>query len=345
MVEPKLDGCSVAIVYVNGSRHGLATRGDGTNGEDITHNVDLIDGVPDFIEGAPQVLEVRGEVVMTKEQFEEASRNRENSTGDAFKNPRNATAGVLNTDVDKRKYDARMTFFAFDTHGFEDMEPEAEQYALNQMGFTTAEELAVDTGRGARVLFTSIQAAVQAVTEIASNRDAFPCGIDGAVVKVADAARRKHLGFSSRAPKWATAFKFPAERVTTTIEDIEVSVGKSGRMGLRARVTPVDVDGSTVSYATLHNPKFILGKGIAIGDTVTLYKAGDIIPAIDELVTGSASVPWTPPETCPRCDTEWDVSENGLIWKCETPGCSLVGWLTYAASRDVLDIDLSLIHI
>lgn len=334
-VEVKLDGLAIRAEYVNGQRTLVATRGDGTTGEDITAQASGITGLPDTLT-EPWTLEVRGEVYMTDADFETANINRVASGKPAFVNPRNATAGTLrNSD---RDYHAPMSFAAYDASG-----PAVDAWddhrdrmaAIHRVGLTTAASLQpalepVTTGPDALAL----------IDRIGQIRPTLGFPIDGAVVKAASLTTRDNLGAVSRTPRWAVAFKYPADVATTVLRDIEVAVGRTGRITLRAVLDPVFVGGTTITYATMHNPAFVTDGDFRLGDTVYVYRAGDVIPrvsAVNLAARQPASAPWTPPAVCPACQQPWDTSS--ILWRCHTPECSTVGRIEYAVSRDVLDVD------
>lgn len=338
VVEVKLDGMAVRAEYKRGQLALVATRGDGLTGEDVTAQAKDIAGLPSKLQ-RPLDLEVRGEVFMTNADFDVANANRVQSGKPAFVNPRNATAGTLrNRDLG---YHAPMTFAAYDVSGQEvdDLDSHVGRMSIAfDLGVGVAAELlkhlkpALTTG-----LISTAEAALEfidAINEVRSELD-FP--IDGAVVKVDSMAARERLGAASQTPRWALAFKYPADVATTILRDIEVSVGRTGNMSLRAVLEPVFVGGTTVTYATLHNPKFVTDAGFGIGDTVYVYRAGDVIPRVSAVAARGEGTRWVPPINCPSCGENWDHTSQ--VWRCRTPECSIVGRIDYAASRDVLDID------
>lgn len=334
VVEVKLDGLAVRAEYRKGRLFLVATRGDGTTGEDVTAQCSSILGLPQTLTEAID-LEVRGEVYMTDANFEDANTNRVASGKTAFVNPRNATAGTLrNTDL---AYSAPMSFAAYDASG-----PTTDKFDehLDLMAFIL--KLGIRTAQS--LLETSSTADVKSITadieRIAVLRPQLGFPIDGAVVKVSSVSRREALGALARTPRWAVAFKYPADVASTVLKDIEVAVGRTGRISLRAVLEPVFVGGTTITYATLHNPKFITDADFRIGDTVYVYRAGDVIPRVSAVDTSrrkADSRPWTAPEVCPNCQEPWD--KDSLLWRCRTAACSIAGSIEYAASRDALDID------
>ncbi|MFE5239061.1 MULTISPECIES: NAD-dependent DNA ligase LigA [unclassified Streptomyces] len=342
-VEPKLDGLAVAARYRRGRLDQLITRGDGTAGEDVSHAIGTVLGLPERL-GAPETLEVRGEILMTNEQFEQANTVRTGHGAAPFANPRNGAAGTLRAK--DRPYRVEMTFFAYGALALPDSGELAEALA----GLPHSEVLervaglgvhtAADTAVAPRVVTTAeeVQAGVE---EIAALRASLPFGIDGIVIKADLAADQRDAGSGTRAPRWAIAYKLPAVEKVTRLLGVEWNVGRTGIIAPRAVLEPVEIDGSTVSYATLHNPADITRRDLRLGDQVMVYKAGDIIPRIEapvaHLRTGDEK-PVEFPEVCPQCGSEIDMSEQR--WRC-TRGrdCRLVASVAYAAGRDQLDIE------
>ncbi|MET9592760.1 NAD-dependent DNA ligase LigA [Streptomyces sp. NPDC006516] len=342
-VEPKLDGLAVAARYRQGRLEQLITRGDGTAGEDVSHAIGTVLGLPDRL-GAPETLEVRGEILMTDEQFEQANTVRTEHGAAPFANPRNGAAGTLRAK--DRPYRVEMTFFAYGALALPDSGeltgtlaelPHSEVLELVAgLGVHTAADSAV----APRVVTTAeeVQAGVE---EIAARRASLPFGIDGIVIKADLAADQRDAGSGTRAPRWAIAYKLPAVEKVTRLLGVEWNVGRTGIIAPRAVLEPVEIDGSTVSYATLHNPADITRRDLRLGDHVMVYKAGDIIPRIEapvaHLRTGDEK-PIEFPETCPRCGSEIDTSEQR--WRCtQGRACRVVASVSYAAGRDQLDIE------
>lgn len=340
-VEVKLDGLAVRAVYKDGSLVLAATRGDGRTGEDITAQVTRSPGIT----GLPARLdrnwsgEIRGEVYMTDTDFETANDNRVAAGGAPFKNPRNATSGALRA-VD-RGYEAPMSFAAYaisgdDVDGNPDLDNHVARMGFAQaIGFTTAASITPTSYRGA----DSAADAKAAIVEIKAARASLGFPIDGAVITYNGDSDRAAVGEGSRHPKWALAWKYPAEEGTSSILGIETAIGRTGRITLRARIEPTFVGGTTVTYATLHHPGFVREQNLGIGSRVVVVRAGDVIPRVTAAIGDQPDdvTPWEPPATCPQCGGEWDKSS--LLWRCHTPECSVVGRVTYAGQRDVLDID------
>ncbi|WSD31045.1 NAD-dependent DNA ligase LigA [Streptomyces sp. NBC_01750] len=343
-VEAKLDGLAIAARYENGRLARLITRGDGSAGEDVSHAIGTVIGLPDRL-AEPVTLEVRGEVLMTTEQFEQANTVRTEHGGSPFANPRNGAAGTLRAK--DREYTVEMTFFGYGVLPLPASDPDLAKRMgewphselmtyVAGLGVHTAETTAV----APRTLkaFDEVQARID---EIAALRPGLPFGIDGIVIKADRAADQAAAGSGSRAPRWAIAYKLPAVEKVTTLLGVEWNVGRTGAIAPRAVLRPVEIDGSTVSYATLHNPADITRRDLRIGDQVMVYKAGDIIPRIEapvaHLRTGDEQ-PIVFPQVCPQCGSDIDTSEQR--WRCvRGRNCRLVASVSYAAGRDQLDIE------
>ncbi|MFF2851909.1 NAD-dependent DNA ligase LigA [Streptomyces sp. NPDC058001] len=343
-VEAKLDGLAIAARYTGGRLQQLVTRGDGTAGEDVSHAIGTIEGLPDEL-AEPVTVEVRGEVLMTTAQFEHANTVRTAHGGQPFANPRNAAAGTLRAR--DRVYTVPMTFFGYGLLPLADTGAElAEQLGALahselmdravQFGVNTTAATAVPgttAGTGEEVLVR--------VLEIAALRGELPFGIDGIVIKADMAADQRAAGSGTRAPRWAIAYKLPAVEKITRLLGVEWNVGRTGIIAPRAVLEPVEIDGSTITYATLHNPADITRRGLRLGDHVMVHRAGDVIPRIEAAVahlrTGGEQ-PIAFPEVCPQCGAGIDTGEQR--WRCENGrNCHLVAALSYAAGRDQLDIE------
>ncbi|MFF2779164.1 NAD-dependent DNA ligase LigA [Streptomyces sp. NPDC058052] len=339
-VEPKLDGAAVAARYRDGRLTQVVTRGDGAHGEDVSHVVGSVVGLPERL-AEPVTFEVRGEVLFTHEQFETAQEVRAAHGGAPFANPRNAVAGTLRAK--DRPYRLEMTFWAYGA-------VELDGGSFLPAGATHAEVLAAvagagvmttaDTPAGLHVVDT-VAEAQERVDAIGALRAGLPFGIDGVVVKANSAAEQAEAGLGSRFPYWAIAYKLSAVERQTVLRDVVWEVGRTGVLAPTAVLDPVEIDGSTVSRATLHNPADIARRGLHLGDTVTVYKAGDIIPRVQAPVVelrpeGAGPVPL--PAACPNCGGDIDKSQER--WRCaKGAGCALAPLIEYAAGRDVLDID------
>ncbi|WP_434975563.1 NAD-dependent DNA ligase LigA [Streptomyces mesophilus] len=343
-VEPKLDGLAIAARYADGRLTRLITRGDGTAGEDVSHGIDSIEGLPAQL-AQPYTMELRGEVLMTTAQFEEANEVRTAHGGEPFANARSASAGSLRAK--DRPYKVRMLFFGYGAIPTPDTdEPLAEELRtlphselmarVAALGVHTADATEVP-GRAV----TTVEQVQRRIEEIGALRAELPFGIDGIVIKADLAADQQDAGFGTRAPRWAIAYKLPAVEKITRLVGVEWNVGRTGVIAPRAELEPVEIDGSTVTYATLHNPADITRRDLRIGDQVMVYKAGDIIPRIEapvaHLRTGEER-PIEFPEVCPQCGSGIDTSEQR--WRCERGrNCHLVASLSYAAGRDQFDIE------
>ncbi|MGW1733432.1 NAD-dependent DNA ligase LigA [Streptomyces sp. NPDC001999] len=342
-VEPKLDGLAVAARYRSGRLERLITRGDGTAGEDVSHAIGTVVGLPEQL-GEPVTIEIRGEILMTNEQFEQANTVRTEHGGAPFANPRNGAAGTLRAK--DRPYTVEMTFFAYgalplpESGELTDTLAELPHSEVLEYVAGLGVHTAADTDVAPRTV-TTVEEVQARVEEVAALRASLPFGIDGIVIKADLAADQREAGSGTRAPRWAIAYKLPAVEKVTRLLAVEWNVGRTGIIAPRAVLEPVEIDGSTVSYATLHNPADITRRDLRLGDRVMVYKAGDIIPRIEapvaHLRTGDEK-PIVFPETCPQCGSEIDTGEQR--WRCvRGRDCRLVASISYAAGRDQLDIE------
>ncbi|MFG2947832.1 NAD-dependent DNA ligase LigA [Streptomyces adustus] len=343
-VEPKLDGLAVAARYTEGRLSRLITRGDGTAGEDVSHAIGTIEGLPRTL-AEPVTVEVRGEVLMTVAQFEHANEVRTAHGGQPFANPRNAAAGTLRAK--ERAYTVPMTFFGYGLLPRPDTDP-ALAARLGELAHSDlmalSAELGVHTTAATEVPGVVADTAEQVlarVAEIAALRAGLPFGIDGIVVKADLAADQQAAGSGSRAPRWAIAYKLPAVEKITRLIEVEWNVGRTGIIAPRGVLEPVEIEGSTITYATLHNPADITRRDLRLGDHVMVHRAGDVIPRIEapvaHLRTGDERTIEFP-SVCPRCGSAIDTSQER--WRCEQGrNCHLVASLAYAAGRDQLDIE------
>ncbi|OFT68365.1 DNA ligase (NAD(+)) LigA [Corynebacterium sp. HMSC05C01] len=341
LTELKIDGLSIDLIYENGELTRAATRGDGTTGEDITANARVIEDIPHKLTGdAPAFLEVRGEVFIRPEDFPELNELRQKEGGKPFANPRNTAAGGLRQknpeDVKKRKL--RMI-----CHGIgarEGFNPATQHEAYEKLA-----EWGLPVSEYTRRAETADDV-LKAVKYWGEHRNDAIHEMDGLVVKVDSVAEQRGLGATSRAPRWAIAYKYPPQEVTTKLLDIEVSVGRTGRATPYAVLEPVFVSGSTVSMATLHNQHEVKRKGVMIGDTVVVRKAGEIIPEVlgpvADLRDGTERE-FVYPENCPACGTKLAPAKEGdADWRCpNTRSCpaQLATRLEYIASRGAFDIE------
>ncbi|MFD4527034.1 NAD-dependent DNA ligase LigA [Streptomyces sp. NPDC058470] len=343
-VEPKLDGLAIVARYTRGRLTRLITRGDGTAGEDVSHAIGTIEGLPDVL-AEPVTVEVRGEVLMTTAQFEHATEVRTAHGGQPFANPRGASAGTLRAK--DRAYTVPMTFFGYGLLPL----PDTEEALATRLGeFAHSELMAQAAGFGVNTTATtavpgtiadSVEQVLARVQEIAALRAELPFGIDGIVIKADLAADQQAAGSGSRAPRWAIAYKLPAVEKITRLLEVEWNVGRTGIIAPRAVLEPVEIDGATITYATLHNPADITRRDLHLGDHVMVHRAGDVIPRVEapvaHLRTGEEQ-PIVFPEVCPRCGSGIDSSEQR--WRCANGrNCHLVASLSYAVGRDQLDIE------
>ncbi|WP_407697720.1 NAD-dependent DNA ligase LigA [Streptomyces kaniharaensis] len=332
-VEPKLDGLAVAARYRSGRLTQVLTRGDGLAGEDITHAADAVLGLPVQL-AEPLDIELRGEVLLTHEQFEQANAVRTAHGATPFAHPRSGAAGTLRAK--DRPYRVELTFFAYSALGLPGLGHADLLARLAELGANTA----VTTDAAPRRCATLAEAQ-QRIDEIAALRAALPFGIDGVVVKADAVADQEEAGSGSRAPRWAVARKLQAQHKVTRLLAVEWNVGRTGIIAPRAVLEPVVIDGVTVTYATLHNPADIERRGLMIGDQVFVYRAGDVIPRVEAPLVDERTGDEQPiafPEVCPRCGDAIDTSEQR--WRCvRGRGCQAVASVIYAAGRDQLDIE------
>ena len=348
--EPKFDGLSVEVVYEDGEYVRAATRGDGIEGDDVTEQVRTIRSVPDRLRGDPPArLAVRGEVYMPLDAFETYNDELVERGEEPFANPRNAAAGTLRqldpAVVAERPLDA----FFFDVLAWEsereatsDTEPAEDGHPRPERHWTQLDAFdSLGLRRTDRVeLVDDIEAAIEYRDRTLADRDDLNYEIDGVVIKVDDREACEALGSTSRAPRWAFAYKFPPRTATTTIEAVTVQVGRTGRLTPVAELEPVDVGGVTVSRATLHNPAEIEALGVNVGDRVRIYRAGDVIPYVPEVVEKRSEGTYSFPETCPICDAP--VERDGPLAFCTAGlGCpaQLERAIEHWARRDALDIE------
>ena len=336
-VEPKVDGLSVALEYVDGVFVRGATRGDGTVGEDVTENLKTIPAIPMTIQNAPARLIVRGEVYMPKKSFEKLNAQQELEGKSLFANPRNAAAGSLRQLDPKIAAKRGLDILIFNV-----------QLADGVDFVTHSDSLEYLRGLHFKVVPfwklsdpMQVQDQVMAINEM---RQEFTCDIDGAVVKVDSLALRDQLGETAKFPKWAVAYKYPPEIKPTVVEKIVVQVGRTGVLTPKAVVRPVRLAGTTVTNATLHNQEFITQRDIRVGDTVNIRKAGEIIPEIldvDMSKRPSDAVAYHMPDTCPICGAPTKKDEDGAFIRCTGAECpaQLSRNIAHFVSRDAMDID------
>lgn len=336
-VEPKVDGLSVALEYENGRFVRGATRGDGSVGEDVTENLKTIRSIPMVLEGAPKRLIVRGEVFMPKKSFERLNARQEAEGKPLFANPRNAAAGSLRQLDPKIAAQRGLDIMVFNVQLAEGVNFQTHQESLEflqKLQFKVISWAALSNADEIK----------QQVLSINENRDQLTCDIDGAVIKVNDLAVREALGTTAKFPKWAVAYKYPPEIKPTVVEDIVVQVGRTGVLTPKAVVKAVRLAGTAVTNATLHNQDFITERDIRVGDTVSIRKAGEIIPEILEVDLSkrpSWSVPYRLPSRCPVCGAKTVKDEDGAFLRCTGVACpaQLSRNIAHFVSRDAMDID------
>jgi len=338
VVEPKFDGLSVALEYVNGVYTRGSTRGDGVTGEDVTLNIGTIRSVPKTLKDPVPFLEVRGEVYMSDESFTKLCERQELLEEKPFKNPRNAAAGSLRQKDPKITAQRELDIYVFNIQVIEGDSGAITNHhdalrRLEELGFVVS-PLYCHSG--------DIETVIEKIREIGDQRGTFPYPIDGAVVKVDDFAQRTALGSTAKFPRWAEAYKYPPEEKETTLLDIEVAVGRTGVLTPTGVFEPVFLAGTTVSRATLHNQDFISEKDIRIGSKVVIRKAGEIIPEVVSVVSNpEESVPYKLPSICPSCGEEITRLEGEAAVRCTNPQCpaQILRNLIHFASRDAMDIE------
>ncbi|TVR16691.1 MAG: NAD-dependent DNA ligase LigA [Balneolaceae bacterium] len=338
-VELKFDGASIRLRYENGSFVLGATRGDGFKGDDITPNLKTVRDIPLSVnDGFPEVFEIRGEAYMEKEAFIRLNENREEQGLQPFANPRNSTAGSLKMQDPREVARRPIRFFAFDL--LIDERDENRTHAqkmdfLRNMGFPVCDHFHV---------CDSIDDVIKTVSSWDDLRSTLPYETDGVVIKVNEERYYEELGSTSKFPRWAIAYKFEAEQVVTILESITLQVGRLGKITPVAELKPVQLAGTTVKRASLHNEDEILRKDIRPGDSVVVEKAGEIIPQVVQVVNAdreNRSEPFNMPENCPACGEKLEKFEGEVDWRCVNPQCppQVRERLAHFASRDAMDIE------
>jgi DNA ligase (NAD+) len=357
VVEPKIDGVAINLRYDKGALTCGATRGDGTTGDDITANLRTIRSIPTRLRAVhpeagrlakviPELLEARGEVYLTKTGFQKLNAQRRAAGEEPFANPRNAAAGSLKQldprIVAKRPLDVILSGLGRVQGGDEEPPQHDEMLGwLKGLGFKTP----------GRVWHCRTADELEAaIGELDKARESFPYGTDGAVVKLNSYAQRERLGFTAKAPRWAIAYKYAAEQAETVLKGVTVQVGRTGALTPVAELEPVLLAGSTISRATLHNEDYIRQKDIRVGDTVTIEKAGEVIPAVVDVVltrrTGKEA-PFRFPRTCPECGSRVSRAaglaegDEGVVWRCLNPDCpaQVRGRIEHWCARAAMDIE------
>lgn len=335
--ELKIDGLSVSLRYEDGNFVRGATRGDGTVGENITENLKTVRSVPIKLK-EPMNIEVRGECFMPKRSFVQLNQDREAEGKDIFANPRNAAAGSLRQLDSKITAKRNLDTFLYTVADFGPMQAKTQYDALEEL-----EKIGFHTNREKR-LCHSIDEVWSYIEEYHDKRVDLPYEIDGIVIKVNEFSLQDQLGFTVKAPRWAAAYKFPPEEVETLIENIEWTVGRTGVVTPTAIMTPVRVAGTTVSRASLHNGDYIKLKDIRLKDTVLIYKAGDIIPEVSQVVLDKRpkdSEEYQLPTHCPVCGSELVHLDEEVALRCINPKCpaQMKEGLNHFVSRNAMNID------
>ncbi len=335
--ELKIDGLAVSLKYVNGRFVQGLTRGDGTTGENITENLKTIHAIPLTIK-EPLSIEVRGEAYMPRKSFVSLNEQKEQNGEQLFANPRNAAAGSLRQLDSKLTAKRKLDIFLYSVNDLTEIEADSQSEALNnldELGFKTNKE---------RETFDDIEGVLSFISKWTEQRNNLSYDIDGIVIKVDDLSQQEELGFTQKSPRWAIAYKFPAEEVLTTLTDIELSIGRTGVVTPTAILEPVKVAGTTVSRASLHNEDLIHEKDIRIGDKVVIKKAGDIIPEVVKSIAEERSDDseiYHMPTHCPSCEHELVRIEGEVALRCINPKCSaqLVEGMIHFVSRQAMNID------
>jgi len=336
IVEHKIDGLSAILSYENGIFNLGATRGNGRIGEDVTKNLKTIGSIPLKLNEKVD-LEIRGEVFIKKDDFEKLNKRRLDNDKEAFANPRNAAAGSIRQLDPSIAASRPLSFLPYSLIRYENLEISTHLEALNYMkklGFKNNWYKKAE----------DIDEVIEICNEWVDKRDKLDHEIDGMVVKVNDFTLREKLGSTSKSPRWAIAFKFPAQKKTTTVEDIRISVGRTGALTPTAILSPVEVDGSTVSRATLHNEDELKRKDVRIGDKVLIQKAGDIIPEVIKVIKDKrdgSEKEFEMPDNCPVCGSEAVREEGKAVLRCTNIACPAQRResILHFVSRDAMNID------
>ncbi len=337
VVEEKIDGLSLALRYEDGKLIQAITRGDGAQGEDVTENARVIDDVVQELVDAPKYFEIRGEVYMTRENFLATNERQEKLGLKIFANPRNCAAGTLRQLDNRIVRERKLSMFVFNLQKVNGMEIPNHVAAYDFM-----------KRNGIKIIHDykvckTFEEVWQAIEKIGRRREKLDYDIDGAVVKVNDFAQRETLGATSKFPRWAVAYKYPPDERETILRKIELSVGRTGRVTPTAIFDAVSLNGTRVERATLHNQDFIDGLDVRIGDTIRVYKSGEIIPrvsGVDISKRPENSVPYKIPDTCPICNHKLEREETAVDYRCVNPNCpaQLENHLLNFAGRNAMDI-------
>lgn len=333
-VETKIDGLSVSLEYEKGKLIRGSTRGDGFVGEDVTENLKMVDGIPEFLT-TDDTFEVRGEVYLPRKEFESINNKLEEAGKQILANPRNAAAGTLR-QLDSRLVKQRnLSIFVFNLQKGKKFKTHSESIEyIKNTGIKTIEYIKVCVGE---------DEVLNAIEEIGNLRDGLPYDIDGAVVKINDLKIREEAGTTVKVPKWAVAYKYPPEQKETKLTNIKVQVGRTGQVTPMAILNPVRLAGSVISKTTLHNFDYVKEKDIKIGDTVVIQKAGDVIPEVISVVKSKRTgneVEYEIPKVCPVCGEELEKINDEVALRCTNNECpaQIFRSLVHFASRDAMDI-------
>lgn len=334
LVQPKYDGLALSLIYENGKLVRAVTRGDGNTGEDVTRNTYSISGIPQEIDNSVEYLEVRGEVLMFKSDFKDLNRKQESLGKKKFVNPRNAAAGSLrqlDSSITKERKLKFYTYFLVEIK----TETNTKQFSLEE-GLRSLEPLGFNIGK--LTIVNSVNQLKEFYTKCKEERNTLPYEIDGVVYKVNDISLHGLLPGTSRVPGWAIAHKFPAQEALSTIESIDLQVGRTGVVTPVARITPTFVSGTTISNVTLNNQFDIIRKGIYVGAKILIRRAGDVIPEIVKVVS-EEKTPYKIPNHCPSCNTE--LITDGSYLRCPNRRCRdrLIQSIIHYCSRDAMRID------
>lgn len=338
VVEEKIDGLSLALRYVDGKFSQAITRGDGINqGEDVTENARVIGDVVATLVDAPKYLEIRGEVYMTHENFSATNRRQERLGLKTFANPRNCAAGTLRQLDSRIVRERRLSMFVFNLQRVEGVEISSHVEAYD---FMRRNGIKIISGYTVCKTFAEVWRAIEA---IGKRRENLGYDIDGAVVKVNSFAQREILGATSKFPRWAVAYKYPPDERETILRDIELSVGRTGKITPTAIFDAVNLNGTKVERATLHNQDFIAALDVRIGDTIRVYKSGEIIPRVSGVEKSKRpknSAPYIFPDVCPACGHKLEREESAADFRCVNPNCpaQIESHLLNFVGRTAMDI-------
>lgn len=335
--ELKIDGLSVSLLYENGKLIRGATRGNGIIGEDITHNVETIKSIP-LVINDKRKIEVRGEIYMPKKSFNKLNQERKEKGESLFANPRNAAAGSVRQLDSKIAAKRNLSTFIYHLPSSDDFNIKYHHESLSfmkELGFVVNPNIKIAD---------NVNEVINYVKEWTEKRESLPYEIDGIVIKVDKIEDQKKLGYTSRTPKWAIAYKFPAVEVLTKIKNIEFCVGRTGKITPRADLDPVHLAGSIIKSVTLHNEDYIKEKEIMINDTIVLHKAGDVIPEVVKVLkerrTG-IEIPFKMIKNCPICNSKLEKKETEANYFCPNPNCDArnIEGLIHFSSRETMNIE------